>query len=67
MPRSSFALEDSLVPENLRLLSHSATAIFNLLVSSLRASFAPDCNLGSYHVSEDTERDDRKDTPEHRS
>lgn len=47
MPRSSFALADSLVPEDMRLLSQSATAIFNLLVSSLRASFAPDCNLGS--------------------
>jgi hypothetical protein len=45
MPRSSLFLEEILVLGSPRLLSHSAMATFNLLVSSLRASFAPACNL----------------------
>ena len=66
MPHSSFAFEDILVSEGMRLLSQSATTTFNLLVSSLRASFAPDCNLVSGCVSEDKEWGDRGGIPKHR-
>jgi hypothetical protein len=48
-PRSSFPLVENVVLGvselgGLRVLSQSAIAIFILQVSSLRASFAPDCN-----------------------
>lgn len=57
IPRSSFPLAErrggeggagargvGLLSGGGRLLSHSAIAILSLLVSSLRASFAPVCN-----------------------